>query len=82
MSLPKIWLSCPKCGTTSDKQHITISPHDSGGGFHIRARCTQCGNHLKFLSKSLFTSAQIKNLRAEGGVVLKQIGDDHANSSN
>jgi hypothetical protein len=61
------WLTCPLCGTITDTPHITRAPHASGAGFHIRARCPSCGNHIKFLSKSLFTQAQIVDLRCEGG---------------
>lgn len=78
--LPKIWLTCGVCNTTADTPHITIAPHVTGGGFHIRARCPSCGNQLKFLSKTLFTTSQIANLRVEGGAVIKQSGDQHADS--
>lgn len=67
MSAPLIWLTCPLCGTITDAPHITIAAHTNGPGFHIRARCPSCGNHIKFLSKSLFTPAQISDLRLEGG---------------
>jgi uncharacterized paraquat-inducible protein A len=76
--LPKIWLACQKCGTTTDTPHISSAPHDSTGGFQIRARCPSCGNQLKNLSKKLFTTAQIETLRVESGAVT--IGDQHADS--
>ena len=53
-----IWLTCPACGKTTANASYTLA------GVHVKACCPACGAYIKFVSKSLFTPAELAALTA------------------
>ena len=75
-----IWLTCSACSFLSDKPYVSVAPHRSGTGYHIRASCPACGAYIKFLPKTIFSTAQIVDLHAKSGVKM-MIGDANDSSN-
>ena len=60
----KLWLKCASCDSTSNPM-LTKVQHATGGGYHIKARCPMCGNHIKFVAITNFLQSEIDDLRFE-----------------
>lgn len=69
----KLWLKCTQCDATSNP--LLTKVHKSNGDFHIKARCPNCGSHIKFVKKSTFTASEIEDLRFENGNTIT--GEQH-----
>lgn len=63
-----IWLTCPKCHAVTANAIFTVA------GQHIKARCPDCGAHIKFVSKTLFETRELAQLRDEKGDEQEQGG--------
>lgn len=59
MKNPLLWLTCPSCCTATANAIFTRA------GQHIKARCPNCGSHIQFVSKSLFKTRELDQLREE-----------------